>query len=110
MTNLSDTSLGCFAQGTEGDMSQCVLDATFSAGPAPGLMGLVMAGVILTSLYVAGNGSVIVPAVITILFGSVMVPILPPQFQTFAYTVVAIGGTVAAFAAWSRFTSRGGFQ
>ena len=103
-SGISDTSLGCFAAGTEGDMTQCVVEGVFAAGPAPGLMGLLMSGVLLTSLYVAGDGDLAVPAVITILFGSILVPALPPQFRTFAYTVVVIGGTVAAFAAYTRFT------
>jgi hypothetical protein len=110
MTNLSDTSLGCFAQGVEGDMTRCVVEGVFAAGPSPGLMGLLVGGTVLTSLYIAGNGTIVVPAIATILFGSVLVPALPPQFQTFAYTVVAIGGTAAAFAAYTRFTTRGGFR
>jgi hypothetical protein len=109
MTNLSDTSLGCIAQGTEGDMTQCVVDGVFSAGPAPGLMGLLMSGVLLTSLYVAGDGDLAVPAVVTILFGSILVPTLPPQFRTFAYSIVVLGITVAAFAAYTRFTHQGRF-
>jgi hypothetical protein len=103
-TNLSDTSLGCYAQGTEGDMTQCVVESVFAAGPAPGLMGLLMAGTLLTSLYVAGDGDLVVPAVITVLFGTILTPMLPPQFRTFAYTVFIIGGVVAVFAAYTRFT------
>lgn len=107
--NLNDSAIGCFAQGTEGDMTACVVDGVFAAGPAPGLMGLLMGGTLITSLYIAGNGSVVLPAVITILLGSVLVGLLPAQFVTLAYTVVAIGITVAVFGAWTRFTHQGGF-
>ena len=110
MTNLSDTSLGCFAQGVNGDMTQCVVDGVFAAGPSPGLMGLLIGGTIMASLYIAPGGSVIPGAIAMILFGSVLVPALPPQYQLFAYTIVVIGGTVAAFAAYTRFTTRGGFR
>jgi len=110
MTNISDTTLGCFAQGVEGDMTRCVVEGVFAAGPAPGVMGLLLGGTVLTSLYVAGSGSLVVPAVVTILFGSLLVPVLPPQFQLFAYSIAVLGLTAAGFAAWSRFTSRGGFQ
>ena len=103
-TGINETSLGCYAQGTEGDMTQCVVDGVFAAGPAPGLMGLLMSGVLLTSLYVAGDGDLAVPAVVTILFGSILVPTLPPQFRTFAYSIVVFGITVAAFTAYTRFT------
>jgi hypothetical protein len=109
MTSINQTALGCFADGVEGEMTRCVVDGVFAAGPAPGLMGLIMAGTLVTSLYVAGNGDATVPAVITILFGSLLVPVLPPQFQTFAYSIVVIGITVAAFAAYTRFTHQGRF-
>ena len=109
MTTINETALGCYAQGTQGDMTQCVVDGVFSAGPAPGLMGLLISGVLLTSLYVAGDGDLAVPAVVTILFGSILVPALPPQFRTFAYTIVVIGATVAAFTAYVRFTHQGRF-
>lgn len=108
-TTLNDTSLGCYAQGTEGDLVQCTLDGVMGAGPSPALVGLVMSGVVMTSLYIAGNGTVIVPAVVTILLGSVLVPLLPAQYVPLAYTVVVIGITAAAFSAYTRYTHRGGF-
>ena len=106
---LTDTAVGGCAQGTEGDLTVCVLDGMFAAGPAPALVGLLMAGTLVTSLYVAGDGTVVVPAVVTILLGSILVPILPPQYVTMAYTVVVIGITLAAFTAYTRFTHQGGF-
>ena len=108
-TDIEDSTLGCFAQGTEGDMTACVVDGAFAAGPAPGLMGLVLAGTLITSLYIAGDGNAVVPAVVTILLGSVMVPLMPPQFVTAAYAVVVLGVTVAGFSLWTRFTHQGGF-
>jgi hypothetical protein len=110
MTSLNETSLGCFAQGVEGDMTRCVVEGVFSAGPSPGVMGLLLGGTVLTSLYVAGDGNITVPAVATILFGALLIPTLPPQFQLFAYTITALGITAAAFAAYTRFTTRGGFR
>jgi hypothetical protein len=109
MANLNDSAVGCFAQGTEGDLTACVLDGLFAAGPSPSLIGLLMAGMLVGSLYIAGDGTVAVPAVVTILLGSILVPLLPPQYVSLAYTVVVIGITVAAFSAYSRFTSPGGF-
>ena len=109
MVNLNDSAVRCFAQGTEGDLLGCVLDGLFAAGPSASLMGLLLAGVLMTSLYIAGDGTVSVPAVVTILLGSILVPLLPPQYVSLAYTVVVIGITAAAFAAYSRFTSAGGF-
>jgi len=109
MATLNETAVGCFAQGTEGDLTACVLDGVFAAGPSPALVGLLLAGMLLTSLYIAGDGDVTVPAVVTILLGSILVPLLPPQYVTLAYTVVAIGITAATFSAWRTYTSPGGF-
>jgi len=74
MVNLNDSAVGCFAQGKEGDLLGCVLDGLFAAGPSESLMGLLLAGVLMTSLYIAGDGTVAVPAVVTILLGVVLVP------------------------------------
>jgi hypothetical protein len=104
---LNESSLSCFGQGTEGDLAQCVTEGAFAAGPSPALVGLLIAGVLLSTLYIAGDGSIVTPAVATILFGGALVPLLPPQFVTLAYTVVVIGITAAAFAAYQRFATRG---
>jgi len=109
MTNLSDSAVGCWAQGAQGDLFQCALDGLFGAGPSPGVFGLVVAGTLVTSLYIAGDGTIVVPAVVTILLGAVMVPILPPQFQLFAYSIVALGIVAAGLAVWTRFTHQGRF-
>jgi hypothetical protein len=108
-SNLNDSSLGCFAEGAQGNATQCVIDGTFAAGPSPTLVGLLLAGTLLTSLYIAGDGTVVVPSVVTILFGSSLIALLPPQYITLAYTVTVIGVTVAAFAAYQRFVTRGEF-
>ena len=106
---LNESAVSCFAQGTEGSMSQCVLDGVFSAGPAPSLVGLGIAGVMLSSFYIAGDGSVVVPAVLLILFGSILITMLPAQFVGLAYSLTALGIAAAVFAVWTRFTAAGGF-
>jgi hypothetical protein len=108
-SNLNDSSLACFANGTEGTATRCVIDGTFGAGPSPALIGLLIAGTLLVSLYIAGDGSVVVPAVVTILLGGALVSLLPPQFVTLAWSVMVIGTTVAIFAAIVRFSNRSGF-
>jgi len=108
-TGLNNSDIGCFMKGTEGDLAQCTLDGLFAAGPSPALVGLVMSGTLLTSLYIAGDGDIVVPAVVMILLGSIAVPALPPQFTIYAYTVVVIGSVVAMFSAYIRFTHQTGF-
>ena len=107
--DLSDSSVACFAQGTEGSMSQCVLDSVFSAGPSPALVGLGIGGVLVSSFYIAGDQTVVVPAVLLILFGGILIGMLPAQFVGLAYSLTAIGVAVAVFSMWTRFTAAGGF-
>jgi len=106
---LEDSAVSCFAQGTQGSMSQCVLDGVFSAGPSPALIGLGLSGVMLTSFYIAGDQTILVPAVLLILFGSILIAMLPAQFVGLAYTVVVIGIAAAVFSTWTRVTAAGGF-
>lgn len=106
---LNESAVSCFAQGTEGSMSQCVLDGVFSAGPSPALIGLGISGVMLSSFYIASDQSIVVPAVLLILFGSILVGMLPAQFVGLAYTLVVVGIAAAVFSAWVRFTAAGGF-
>lgn len=103
-----DTELGCWID-PDTQMTECMVEGAFGAGPAPELMGLMMAGTLITSLYIAGDGTTSVPAIVTILLGAVMVPVLPAQYVGFAYTVVVMGIVVALFAVWTRFTHQGGF-
>ena len=106
--DIEDSDVGCFVDEAT-TMTECVTEGIFQAGPAPSLIGLMLSGTLLTSLYIAGNGTVIVPAVITIMLGSAMIPLLPAQFISLAYAGVAVGLTVATFSLWVRFTGRGGF-
>jgi len=106
---LNDSAVSCFAQATNGTMSDCVLQTTFNAGPSPTLIGLGIGGVLLGSFYIAGDRSILVPAVMLILFGSILIGMLPAQFVTLAYTLVVLGIGAAVFNVWTRFTAAGGF-
>ena len=106
---MNETAVGCFAEGKSGDLTGCVLEGVFSAGPSPEIMAFVLGCMLLTSLYLAGDGSVVVPAVALIIFGSILVPLLPGQYRSLAYTVVVIGITVASFYAYQRFAVRRSF-
>lgn len=106
--DIDDSDLGCFVDPDE-PMTECLVDGVFSAGPSPTLIGLVMSATVLTSFYIAGNGSIVTPAVILILLGPVLVALLPAQFVTLAYTLTAVGVAAIVFTLWMRYTSRGGF-
>lgn len=106
---LNESAVSCFAQGTEGTMSECVLDGVFSAGPSPALVGLGISGVMLTSFYIGSDQSMAVPAVLLVLFSGILVAMLPAQFVSLAYMVGIVGITAIVFSAIMRFTAAGGF-
>ena len=106
---LNESSVACFAQGTEGTMSQCVLDGVFSAGPSPSLIGLGIGSVVLVSFYIASEGHIAAPAAMMILFGGILVPMLPPQFVGLAYMLAVVGTAALIFQVYTRFTEETGF-
>ena len=107
--DLEDAPVTCLFED-ETTLAECTVDGVFSAGPSPSLMGLLIGGVVLVSLYVAGGRDIVVPSVATILFGASLVSILPAQYQYAAVTIAVLGTVVAFLAAWRRYTVRGGFR
>lgn len=102
------TPFDCLTES--GDVIKCTTDAVMSSGPSPGLIGLLIGGTLLTSLYIAGNRDPVVPAIVTILFGGALVPMLPAQYVDSAYAVVILGVTAAGVAAWQRYVVTGGVR
>lgn len=86
-----------------GDKLSCVLgDLTAAAGGEP-LFGLFIFGVILFGNYLAGNGGVETPAVLTILLGGVLIPMLPGEYQAIAGTLILLGVAAGFFAVLQRY-------
>lgn len=73
-----------------------------------GLFGLIIGGGMLLSLYVASDGDLAVPAVITTLFGGALVPMLPGTYQGIAIAIMLIGLIGSLFAAGVKYVARGG--
>ncbi|CAI49749.1 uncharacterized protein NP_7040A (plasmid) [Natronomonas pharaonis DSM 2160] len=106
---LEDSSLACFGQGTEGDLVECVTTDLSAAAGGTTMMGLLIGGTLLLSLYIAGDGDPAVPTVVTILVGGTLVPMLPPHLTPFAYSIVVLGIAFGGMAAAQRWLLRGGF-
>jgi len=106
--SVANSDLGCFVDQST-PMTDCLVDGAFGAGPAPSLMGLLMGGTLLMSLYIAGDGDLIVPSVVTILLGGAMVPVLPPQFVPLAYSFLVLGVAATIFGVWIRYTEEARF-
>lgn len=109
MTTIDQTTFGCMLDGGSTGFTSCILDSIFASGGSPALIGLMMGGTLLASLYIAGDGDIVVPAVMTILLGSILVPLLPSQYSTMAYSVAVLGITAAGMSVMRRYILRGTF-
>jgi hypothetical protein len=104
----SNSDLSCIAEGTQGDLMTCVLEDLGAAAGGFLVVGLLVGGTTLLSLYLAGDGEPAAPTVVTILLGSALVPILPAQYVTIAWSIVVLGIAFGAFAALNRWVLRQG--
>lgn len=77
-----------------GNWGDCLIDPVIGL-TSPGIFGLLVAAAIFASLYFAGGGSLTTPTVVSILFGGVLVPVLPSQFAGIAWAVLFVGGVAA---------------
>lgn len=107
--DIDDTTAGCLVDGGADGFMDCLIAEVFGATASGPLVGLFIGGTIITSLYIAGDGDVVVPAVVTILLGSALVPLLPAQMVSLAYTLVIMGITAGMMVVFRRYVLRGGF-
>lgn len=105
---LQSSAIDCYTQGTEGDLLTCVADDLVIAAGGQGVLGLLIGGVLLLALYIAGNGHPAPPVVVTILLGSALVPVLPAGYTTTAYAIVVLGIAFGVMAAAKRHVMHGG--
>ena len=104
-----DNAAACFGEAEGGEIIDCVVDGVFTAGPSGTVIGLLMGAFLVGSLYIAGDGDIVVPAVVSILVGSAMVPLLPAQMVSMAYALVVVGIASAMMVVARRYVLRGGF-
>ncbi len=111
-TTLSPNATGTPFEGVvqNKDWIEVTLEAVFSGGPEPAVIGLLIGGVFMASLYIAPGRDVVLPAIALILTGSALVPVLPMQFRTLAYSLVVVGGAVAGIYAARKYVIQGGLR
>jgi hypothetical protein len=86
-------SLGCYTGGN--DLLQCALGDMAAAMGGDAVFGLLVGGSVLLTFYVASGGGLATPGVLTALLGGIMIPALPPAYQSIAMTIVLLGLTAA---------------
>lgn len=83
------SGLGCYT--SQGDRLACVFNDLFAATGGEALFGLLLSGVLLLTFYIAPGGSIGLAAVVLVLVGAVLVPILPGSVAGLAGSLVIIG-------------------
>lgn len=84
------------SQWTSGEWMSCIFDPVTGL-IGNGLFGILTAGTILASFWVAGNRSLAAPSVAMIIMSGLAVPILPASYQGIAWTVAFIGVAAGVF-------------
>jgi len=94
------------ALNNPGQLFQWALDNIFAALGGDALGSTLIGGTILLSLYLAGNRSFATPAVVLILFGGVLIPLLPGELAGVAGTVMLLGLAAGILAVAERYFIR----
>lgn len=89
-----NSELECYTGG--GNMLWCALDQITAAFGGQGLFGLMTGGLVILGMY-ALSKDVVVSAVVALVFGGILVPALPGQYQALALSIMFAGGVAALF-------------
>jgi len=73
------------------DMLQAALDDLVFAAGGEAIFGLLVGGVLILALWIAGDGDLATPATITVLVGGVLFPILSGDYLNIARVVAFLG-------------------
>jgi hypothetical protein len=90
-----------------GDALQCLLDQLTGALGGPSLFGFILGVVIFGVFYIASEGDIATPTVALVLSGTVLVGMVPAQYQQIAYGVVLIGLGVAVWQVLQKYVLSG---
>ena len=91
-----------------GDALACLLGQQVSAFGGEALYGLLLGSVLFVVFYIASEGSLATPTVVLILTGTVIVGMLPANYQSIAFGVVVIGLAAAIWQVIKTYILSGG--
>jgi hypothetical protein len=89
-----------------GDLLDAVLNSLTAATGGEALLGILFGGMIVVSFYVAGGRDLAAPTVLTILLGSVLIPMLPGQYQQIGLSLIIVGIAAGIMAIANRYVLR----
>jgi hypothetical protein len=90
----------CYAGG---DMYSCMIGDMVGAFSGSVTFGLIFGGFIILAYYLAGDGEIATVAIVTILFGGILIPALPGTYRTVAYSIMFAGMFVGLWAVTRRY-------
>jgi hypothetical protein len=93
-----------------GDALTCVLDQLVGSLGGTSLFGFLLGAFIFGVFYIASEGDLPTSTVALVLSGTVIVGMLPRQYQEIAYGVVLIGLGVAVWQVLQRYVLAGATQ
>lgn len=95
-------ALDCYS--TPGNnLLACVLDDAVGAFGGQAVFGLIVGTAVLFSLWWANDGRIGTPAVVVLISGGLMLPLLPAQYATLAQAFAFIGLVAAIVAVGQRY-------
>lgn len=97
--------LECYVDSSSDMLGCAITEYTGTVGEA--LFGLIIGGILLLSLYVAADGDLVVPAVVTTLVGGGLIPLLPGSYQGIAIVIMFLGLIGSVFAVGVKYATQG---
>lgn len=98
--------LSCYTGGN--DMLTCALSDLSASVGGDGVFGVLVAGCMLLAFYIASDGGLATPGVLTALLGGIMMEPLPGQHEAIAMTIVLIGLTAALMSGANKYVMNPG--
>jgi hypothetical protein len=100
-----ETTGSCLVGST--DLFGCAMDTIVGAFGGPGVFGLLVGGVLILALFLAGNGNITTPAVVLVLIGGVTFPLLTGSYGAIARSFTFLALAAAVFAVLRRYVLEG---
>lgn len=95
-------AMGCYLSNPMG-WHECALDQTAEAMGGDIMFGLFIGAATILVLYIAGNGGLAVPSVVTILIGGLGISVLPVQYQGTALVIIFLGLAAMLMAMFDKY-------
>lgn len=91
----------------DGDLLRAALDDLVWAAGGEATFGVIIGAVVILSFWLAGDGDLTTPAVLTVLLGVIMFPLLPATYLDIARVVAFLGLVAGILAGLEKYYAEG---